>query len=400
MNNFEQYHRRFSALKCCVVIPTYNNARTLASVISDVLAYTTNVIVINDGSTDTTIEVLSEFNELQIISYPKNQGKGTALKHGFKKAEEMGFEYAISLDSDGQHFAEDLPAFLERLKQKRPEDPELLLIGSRKMNDPSVPKKSSFGNRFSNFWFWVETGIKLSDTQCGFRLYPLKTINEIKLYTSRFEFEIEVIVKAAWRKVEVENIPVKVHYEKENRVSHFRPFQDFTRISFLNTWLVFTAFFFVAPRNYFQKYKEKGWNRFWKEDVLKSDESPFQKAKAVALGVFVGISPLWGLQTVLVLLFARVFRLNKLIAFLFSNISIPPLIPFIIYGSYQLGALVMGKNINWALEIGKLHTGMDVLKGMWQYILGSFVLAAGLSFLFGILFYFLFSTFRQKRSLT
>src|SRR5699024_675551 len=161
-----------------------------------------------------------------------------------------------------------------------------------------------------------ETGTKLTDTQCGFRLYPLKTVNCISLISSKFEMEIEVIVKASWRQVSVENLPVKVWYS-EDRVSHFRPFQDFARISILNTYLVIVAFGYVGPRNKIRRCKEKGWKRFCSEDVLKSNESPFQKSLAVALGVFCGISPFWGFQTVLVLLFARLFHLNKLIAFLF-----------------------------------------------------------------------------------
>lgn len=397
LKNFDFYHKKFSDLKCCVLIPTYNNAGTLGNVISEVLHFTSHIIVVNDGSSDNTPTILSQFDEIEVISFATNQGKGVALKHGFEKAEELGFDYAISMDSDGQHFADDFPVFLERLQEKKVDSQELLLIGSREMSDASVPKKSSFGNKFSNFWFWVETGIRLTDTQCGFRLYPLKVVNNIRLYTKRFEFEIEVIVKAAWRQVSVENVPVKVHYATENRVTHFRPVQDFFRISVLNTWLVFMAFFYVGPRNKFLNYKKKGFRRFWQEDVLKSDESPFQKAKAVALGVFFGISPFWGFQTILVLLTARLFHLNKLIAFLFSNISIPPLIPFIAYASYQIGALTLGKSPNWSLHIDGMIDGIDILKSMWQYVLGSFVMAILLSFVFGILFYFLFSVFKSPK---
>lgn len=380
-----------------MLIPTYNNAGTLDRVIFDVLQFTSHIIVVNDGSTDDTRDILAKFDEIEVISFAANRGKGVALKHGFQAAEKLGFEYAISMDSDGQHFADDLPVFLKRLEEKEANDPGLLLIGTREMSDASVPKKSSFGNKFSNFWFWVETGIKLTDTQCGFRLYPLKVIKHIPLYTKRFEFEIEVIVKAAWRKIAVENVPVKVHYASENRVSHFRPLQDFSRISILNTYLVFMAFFYIGPRNKFINFRKKGFKRFWQEDVLKSDETPFQKAKAVALGIFFGIAPFWGFQTILVLLTARAFHLNKLIAFLFSNISIPPFIPLIAYASYQIGAITLGKTPDWSLHINGMITGIDILKSMWQYVLGSFVLATLLSFVFGIFFYFLFSVFKSNK---
>src|SRR5690606_1887547 len=142
---------------------------------------------------------------------------------------QAGYEYAITIDSDGQHFPDDIPVFLEVLEKEN----GTLLIGSRNMMQEGVPKKSSFGNRFSNFWFWFETGIKLEDTQSGYRAYPLHKI-PLKYFTRKFEFEIEVIVRAAWKGTRVKNVPVKVLYDMNERVSHFRPFKDFTRISILN----------------------------------------------------------------------------------------------------------------------------------------------------------------------
>lgn len=257
MEQNSAFQQQFDTLKCCVLIPTHNNEATLKKVILDVQEFTSNVIVVNDGSTDATAEILSHFNHLEILSIPKNGGKGNALKKGFKRAEEMGFAYAISMDSDGQHFSDDLPVFLKAVADKKPEDPEILVIGARKMDEPGIPEKSSIGNMFSSFWFWVETGVKLQDTQCGFRLYPLKAINALHLYTSRFELEIEVIVKASWAGVQVKNLPVKVYYDPLERVTHFRPFQDVARITILNIWFVGVALFYIEPRTIFRKFGRK-----------------------------------------------------------------------------------------------------------------------------------------------
>jgi glycosyltransferase involved in cell wall biosynthesis len=246
----------FDSFHCCVLIPTYNNANTLKRVLDGVLNYTTNIIVVNDGSTDHTMEILHAYDYLKVIVLPRNKGKGNALRTGFKAASESGYEYAISMDSDGQHFPDDLPVFLNALEAKVPDAPELLVIGSRKMDDPSVPQKSSFGNRCSSFWFWVETGVKLQDTQCGYRLYPLKIVNGLNLFTSRFELEIEVIVKAAWAGVEVKNLPVKVLYDHSERVTHFKPFKDVARITLLNIWFVGLALFYILPRNVFRKIND------------------------------------------------------------------------------------------------------------------------------------------------
>lgn len=241
-------------MKVCVVVPTYNNATSLAAVLANILSHTDQVIVVNDGSTDNTLTILGEFPGVEIVSYEHNRGKGFALRQGFFQAVKSGYDYAVSIDSDGQHYADDLHHFLDKLK----DHPSAIIIGARNMEQPNVPGKSSFGNKFSNFWFWVETGITRSDTQSGYRLYPVKKLDGMKFYTRKFEFEIEVIVRSAWTGIEVIEVPVKVFYpEKEKRVSHFRPFTDFSRITILNTFLVIISFFYIKPRDFFRSLKKK-----------------------------------------------------------------------------------------------------------------------------------------------
>ena len=237
----------------CVLVPTYNNEKTLQRVINGVLYFTDHIIIVNDGSTDTTSVILQNYPEIRVIHLPENKGKGNALKTGFREAEKMGYRYAITIDSDGQHYPDDIPVFVEALLN---ESQEVLLIGNRNMAQDGIPKKSSFGNRFSNFWFWFETGIKLEDTQSGYRLYPLHKIPR-KYFTPKFEFEIEIIVRTAWRHIPVKNVPVKVLYDPAERVSHFRPFKDFTRISILNTILVAITLVYIIPRNFILNFKKK-----------------------------------------------------------------------------------------------------------------------------------------------
>jgi glycosyltransferase involved in cell wall biosynthesis len=244
----------FTSRKICVLVPTYNNATTLGTVLRNLLSHTNDIVVVNDGSTDETSEVLKSFPEIQTISYKQNQGKGFALRTGFEFARSKGYDYAITIDSDGQHSPEDLVQFLPALENH----PDAIIIGARNMEQASVPGKSSFGNKFSNFWFWVETGIRRNDTQSGYRLYPISSLANLKFITNKFEFEIEVIVKAAWAGVEVIEVPVKVFYpEKEKRISHFRPWRDFTRISILNTFLVAIAFLYIKPRDFVRTIKKK-----------------------------------------------------------------------------------------------------------------------------------------------
>src|SRR5690606_2946021 len=236
--------------------------------------------------------VLAGYPELTVIHLPHNKGKGNALRIGFREATVHGFDYAITIDSDGQHFPDDIPVFVRAIEAEG----MALLIGDRNMDREGIPGKSSFGNRFSNFWFRFETGIRLSDTQSGFRLYPLHELQNIRFYTTKFEFEIEVIVKAAWRGVPIRNVPVRVLYDPDERVSHFRAFLDFTRISILCTLLVLVTLLYIRPRNYFRTFNEKGFQRFFLEDLLHSKDSSLKQSLSVALGVLIGVSPFWGFQ--------------------------------------------------------------------------------------------------------
>ena len=235
-------------------MPTYNNAPMLKRVLDDLLAYTDQIIVVNDGSTDDTAQILSTVKVADVVSYPVNKGKGYALRQGFQRALSLGYEYAISIDSDGQHFADDLPVFLQALATNSGS----IIIGNRNMDQSTVPGKSNFGRNFSNFWFTFETGRSLNDTQSGYRLYPLRRLNDFRWLTRKFEFEIEVLVRSAWAGIPIVEVPVKVYYpEKGKRISHFRPFRDFTRISILNTVLVAITLLYIKPRNLIRRIKKK-----------------------------------------------------------------------------------------------------------------------------------------------
>lgn len=229
----------------CIVIPTYNNETTIRSVVESVLPYSPNVIVVNDGSTDSTTQILQSIeNQIILISYTKNRGKGYALKQAFAEAKKRQFSHAITLDADGQHKATDLPLFAEAIAKNE----DALIIGSRQFDLPNMPSKNSFANKFSNFWFRVQTAHNLPDTQTGFRAYPLKQLKYKGPLNNRYEAELEVLVRSAWKNIPLVSINIDVYYPpKEERVSHYRPTIDFIRISLLNTVLCFAAILYGYP---------------------------------------------------------------------------------------------------------------------------------------------------------
>lgn len=237
----------------CAVIATYNNQNTLADVIDRTLsAIEGDVIVVNDGCTDSSSAILARYADnarVTVVSYAPNRGKGYALCEGFKKARALGYDYAVTLDSDGQHYPEDISNLtLAAEKQISAGRKKIIVVGSRNLSADGMPKGNRFANRFGNFWFHLQTLQPLSDTQTGFRLYTLSCLPSRRFITNRYEAELELLVFSAWRRVRLVETPVRVYYApKGERVSHFRPFADFMRIFALNTFLCCAALVYGYP---------------------------------------------------------------------------------------------------------------------------------------------------------
>jgi len=383
--------KRFDDLHVCVIIPTYNNHLTLAGVIADVSAYNNHIIVVNDGSTDDTEAIVKTFPYVQLISYPDNVGKGWALRQAFAYAMEKGYKYAITIDSDGQHFAKDIPLFLDKLEQVQ----DAIIIGSRNMDQAAVPGKSSFGHKFSNFWFWVETGIHCPDTQSGFRLYPLSLLEGMKFYTRKYEFEIEVIVRASWRGVYMVSVPVSVYYApKETRVSHFRPVTDFSRVGVLNAFLVVIAFAWIKPRDLFLNLSKKKGRKKIIATLYNPNDSDEVKALSIGFGIFMGIVPIWGFQLAVAIFLSIIFKLNKALVVFTAHISFPPMIPVIIFLSYKAGEYWMGSKVTNMVFSSKISF-KTIGEHMEQYIYGSLTLAVVASLTVGLITYALLKLLKK-----
>ena len=383
--------KRFDDLHVCVIIPTYNNHLTLAGVIADVSAYNNHIIVVNDGSTDDTEAIVKTFPYVQLISYPDNVGKGWALRQAFAYAMEKGYKYAITIDSDGQHFAKDIPLFLDKLEQVQ----DAIIIGSRNMDQAAVPGKSSFGHKFSNFWFWVETGIHCPDTQSGFRLYPLSLLEGMKFYTRKYEFEIEVIVRASWRGVYMVSVPVSVYYApKETRVSHFRPITDFSRVGVLNAFLVVIAFAWIKPRDLFLNLSKKKGRKKIIATLYNPNDSDEVKALSIGFGIFMGIVPIWGFQLAVAIFLSIIFKLNKALVVFTAHISFPPMIPVIIFLSYKAGEYWMGSKVTNMVFSSKISF-KTIGEHMEQYIYGSLTLAVVASLTVGLITYALLKLLKK-----
>jgi glycosyltransferase involved in cell wall biosynthesis len=221
----------------CVLVPVYNHAQTVRCVIAGARKFLP-VIAVNDGSTDRTPSLLKCEREITLVNLADNKGKGAALRAGFAKARTLGFTHVISMDADGQHPCSALPILIDACHRQ----PDVLITAVRDLRTAGAPWTRRVANALSTFWFRIETGLDLRDTQCGYRVYPLHVVEAISATTGRYAYELELLVKAAWAGVPVTGVNVQADYAAPtSRLSHFRPVRDFLQIAGLHARLALEA---------------------------------------------------------------------------------------------------------------------------------------------------------------
>jgi glycosyltransferase involved in cell wall biosynthesis len=209
-----------------LIIPVYNHEGMVREVVEKALALSLPVFVVDDGSTDGSYGRIEDIPEIRILRHPENRGKGAALLTGFAEAARVA-DWAVTLDADGQHDPAEVPAMIRAI----PGGTRPIVIGRRRgMAGPAVPWTSRFGRGFSNFWVRMSGGPTLSDTQSGFRIYPLPETLRLDVRARRYQFEVELLAKAHWAGIPVTEAEIGVDYRPgSKRISHFHPFVDFMR---------------------------------------------------------------------------------------------------------------------------------------------------------------------------
>lgn len=220
----------------CALIPLFNNRQTIANVVRRVQRHLRDVIVVDDGSLDGGGDTLEPGGGLVTLRHDRNRGKGAAVKTGADRAREMGFTHVVQIDADGQHDTDDVPRFVEASQQ----EPDAVIVGERTYREEDdVPGSSLFGRRFSAMWYRIETGdSRPDDTQCGFRVYPLRRLDLRSALGNRMEFDHEILVRARWRGLVLQPVSTQVRYfSGDERVTSFRPFWDNLRFSVMHCLL-------------------------------------------------------------------------------------------------------------------------------------------------------------------
>ncbi len=217
--------------KIIILIPAYNEEKNIQKVIKNCLSFKTDLVIVNDGSTDKTLEKINFFKKkVTILSYHKNQGKGKALQTGFDYALKNNYKGVITIDGDNQHEAKNISYFLKEIKKNDAD----LIIGSRFNNTKDMPFTRLATNLSTSWIISKIVGRKIEDVQSGFRYLNKKAIKNIKLETNRFDTEPEIALKAGLLNYRIKNIPIKTiyHDEAESQINNFLDTIQFFRLVF------------------------------------------------------------------------------------------------------------------------------------------------------------------------
>ncbi len=382
--------------KVMVVVPVYNHAGTLRQVVEGVLEHHPIVLIVDDGSTDSSSDTVIDL-PVEKLCHDRNLGKGAALKSAAQWGLSKGLSHMISIDADGQHDPGDLPKFFDALA----DDPNAIIVGHRDFAQDSIPGSSRFGRQFSNFWLRLQTGSRLKDAQSGFRAYPLLIFERLNFWTSRYNFEIEVLVRSSWAGLELRDVDISVYYPLGNeRVSHFRSFMDNWRLTILNTHLTMRS---IVPWPH-KKIFDRAANESDKlatlslfhplrsiRQLLQENSSPRRLAVAAGVGVFLGTLPLIACHTIAILFVCGFFRLNKVAAVSSSQLCMPPIVPAL---CVEVGFYL--RHGHWLTEFSLQTLGYQAFERIYEWLLGSLFLAPLLAVLVAAVTFLLAQTVQRK----
>ncbi|RKX62212.1 MAG: DUF2062 domain-containing protein [Thermodesulfobacteriota bacterium] len=381
-------------LHTLLVIPVYNHGPTLRSVVKRALNAGWPVLVVDDGSTDRGPDGITDL-PCRLHRVPHNQGKGSAILTGAGLAEQWGYDTIITVDADGQLDPEDAARLVETATaQDRP----AIVVGTRLMTRDTAPKASLFGRAFSNFWVRLECGLDLPDTQSGSRLYPVEFLLHLPVRARRYDFEVEVLVRAAWAGILILSTPVRVHYPSEGkRISHFHQWKDNLRLTILHTRLILRALNpwphrrlagrtapSVMDMSLFHPF------RLFKH-LCQEHSTPAQLGIAAWMGLFLGALPLIACHTIIIIYVTHRLHLNKPAAVAASQLCCPPVIPVI---CIETGYFM--RNGHLLLELSLDTTVYQFHQRLMEWLLGSLIVGPLLGLAGGLATYFVVRWLRTR----
>ena len=378
------------------VIPVSNNKDTVEKVATECRSFLKHVVVVDDGSTDTDISRLFSGSDITVLKHEKNLGKGKAILTALRYIKGEGGQFMITIDADGQHFPRDIEKFIPLLE----EDEASIVVGCRNFKSGSVPGKSRFGRTVANFWLRIETGVSIDDCQSGFRSYPVQYLSKIPLSGSGYDFETEVLARAAWSGLKLKTVPIDVWYpETRLRISSFRPIIDNLRISCMHARLVGRR---LVPLPYprlvssTEKYFETN-ILFHPAKVLKAllreNATPAGLAVSAGVGIFLAVLPLLSVHTLVIIYVTTRLHLNKVMAVCIQNLCIPPFVPV---ACVELGYYM--RHGRWLTDVSLQTVFGQLPDRIFEWLLGSLIVAPVMAVVVGIIVFYLSRRLQKKEA--
>ena len=210
------------AMTHCVLIPSYNEARTIGLITRDLKRRGLAVYVVDDGSTDETADIARREGAV-VIAHDRNKGKGASLIDGFACILKENFDAVLIMDGDGQHESNDIDNFFKRMDETGAD----IVIGNRMSDTASMPAERNITNKVMSYVISKMCGQTIPDTQCGFKLIKRSVLENVKFEFSNFEIESEILLRAARKGFKIESVPIKTVYKDET--SKIKPFFDTMR---------------------------------------------------------------------------------------------------------------------------------------------------------------------------
>lgn len=355
-----------------VAIPVFNNSATVTAVAQECRSLVRNVVVVDDGSTDANVSLLLSGLDVVLLKHEKNLGKGRALLTASRYVEQQGGSYMITIDADGQHDPGDLQKIISLMNEEEPS----IIIGSRNFDTDHVPWSSRFGRSFANFWLRVETGKSVDDCQSGFRAYPVSYLNRLRFKGERYDFEAEVLAKAAWAGLKLKTVPVKVKYPRpEERLSSFKPILDNLRLTAIHSMLVGRRLLplphkkMVKDRDAFDPALLRHPGKALRM-LLQEQATPEGLAMSAAIGMFLAVLPLLFVHTLVILYVSLRLNLNKVVTLNIQHLAMPPFIPALcIEVGYYL------RHGTWLTDLSFRTVFEQFSSRLFEWFLGSLVIA-------------------------
>lgn len=326
------------------IAPSYNHAAFLPAALAGLQEFAIPIIVVDDGSTDQTASLLNAWQAADpltrhAITHAQNQGKAAAMLTGFARAMDMGFTHAITVDTDGQHSPKDLPGLIDAAVR----NPDALIVGARPQRIPGCPWTSTVGRRSSNFLVWVASGVRVTDSQSGLRIYPLERVRNLQVRAGRYAYETESLTRAGWAGLRVVEVPITAIYQVVGgRVTHFRIGRDSWDAFGMHSRLILRSLLpgdpvpriaagsggaALADRSIGTILHRAAWWLGPRRFAAMATGDPTQRkrlAASVGVGLFMATVPAYGIKTVACLWIAAKFRLHPTVVIAVSSLSTPP----------------------------------------------------------------------------